>query len=99
MKGESDSTEILDTRTQSISAGPPMACGRYNHGVGLLTSTSKSGTKLAVFGGFNENRFCLNDVEYYDPIKCQWHTTDMKLARTKSQFAFLSIQTKNVKIT
>ena len=85
---ELDSTEILDTEGGSVTMASPMNSKRSDHGMGVVTINGKN--RLAVFGG-DDGRNSLDSVELYNNQTEKWETTNIKLNKPKSEFAFLPV--------
>ena len=87
--GYLDSTEVLDTKNESVTMASPMISKRRHHGMGIVTIDGKD--RLAVFGGF-DGRTVLNSVELYYTQTEKWENTKIKLKEPNNGFSFLTIK-------
>ena len=83
-----NSTEILDTESESIINSNPLNSKRCNHGMGILTVDGED--KLVTYGG--ENNGYINTVEIYNTQTEEWETTDIKLKVPRAVFGFLTVK-------
>ena len=90
---DTDSTEIIDTKDESVIMGGTMNSKRRKHGMGVITINGED--RLAVFGGEDhgrgEWRNEVDSVELYNTKTKKWEITDMKLREARSYFGFLKV--------
>ena len=91
--GSLDSTEILDTEDGSVTMASPMNSKRSGHGIGVVSINGKD--ILAVFGGFNGNKF-MDSVELYNTQTRKWETSNIKLREPKRHFGFVTVKLSDV---
>ena len=82
-----DSTEILDIAS-------PLNPKRVGHGIGIVTSNWED--KLVAFGGFDDRRTLVDEVQVYNIQTEKWEASDIKLSEPKHNFGFASVTLKDI---
>ena len=88
-----NSTDILDTENETITAASPMNSVRSFHGMGVLTINGED--RLAVFGGFIGRKW-LDSVETYNSQTEKWEIPDIKLDEPKLGVGFLTVKLSDI---
>ena len=89
-----DSTEILDIAEENVTMASPLNPKRVGHGIGIVTSNWED--KLVAFGGFDDRRTFLDEVQVYNVQTKKGEASDIKLSEPKHTFGFTSVTLKDI---
>ena len=89
-----DSTEILDIAEEKVTMASPLNPKRVGHGIGIVTINGKE--KMVAFGGFDDRRTLVDEVQVYNVQTEKWEASDIKLSEPKHNFGFASVTLKDI---
>ena len=89
-----DSTEILDIAEENVTMASPLNPKRVGHGIGIVTINGKE--KMVAFGGFDDRRTLVDEVQVYNVQTKKWEASDIKLSEPKHNFGFTSVTLKDI---
>ena len=89
-----DSTEILDIAEEKVTMASPLNPKRVGHGIGIVTINGKE--KMVAFGGFDDRRTLVDEVQVYNVQTEKWEASDIKLSEPKHNFGFTSVTLKDI---